>query len=94
MEKCYIVTVKNSNKLDMTQYEEIKKAKEVLEKAGYQVRNLWCVQDVQSKYNCTDEEALDVLEEALTNEASMNQIWLSLFYHAEEHKLIRNTDET
>lgn len=57
---------------------EIEKARQVLRQNGYFVDNLWCVDDVQSKYNCTEEQAQEILEQALTNEATMEQIWFSI----------------
>ena len=66
---------------------EEQKARELLESKGYFVGNLWSVQDVQSRFNCTDEEAQLVLEKALTNEATMEQIWLSISFAAEEYNL-------
>ncbi len=62
---------------------KIEEAKALLKKHGYQVDNLWCVDDVKHKYNCTDEEAYDVLYGALTNDATMEQIWLAIDIHAE-----------
>tara|TARA_R100000781_G_C4062336_1_gene121474 strand:- start:630 stop:854 length:225 start_codon:yes stop_codon:yes gene_type:complete len=63
---------------------EIEKAKKLLEENGYQVENLWQVKDVQSKYNCTDDEAHKVLINALQNNATMEQIWYAIDFHAEE----------
>jgi hypothetical protein len=45
-----------------------------------QTANLWSVSDVQSTFDCTHKEAMDVLEEALDNEATMDQIWSSMIY--------------
>lgn len=59
-------------------YKEIEKAKALLKSNGYQVDNLWCVDDVKSKFKCTDEEAQHVLYKALTNDATMEQIWLAI----------------
>ena len=56
----------------------VEEAKAVLKANGYFVDNLWSVDDVKSKFNCTDEEAQDVLFESLTNEATMEQIWFSI----------------
>jgi hypothetical protein len=50
----------------------------------YQTENLWCIEDVKSKFKCDDDEALEVLESALTNEATMEQIWYAIEFHAEE----------
>ena len=49
----------------------------------YQTYNLWCVADMEN-YDCTPEEALEVLEQALTNDATMEQIWYAIDFHAEE----------
>lgn len=53
----------------------------------YQTENLWCVEDVKSKFNCTDEEALEVLEQALTNDATMEQIWYAIGFHGKNNQL-------
>jgi len=55
-------------------------AKQVLKEAGYFVANLWHIQDV---YNVADgniqkDQAMQVLEMALTNEATMEQIWQAI----------------
>lgn len=53
----------------------IKQAKQVLEDNGYFVDNLWHIDDVKSKSdNISDEDAMNVLEEALTNHWIMEQI--------------------
>lgn len=67
---------------------ELKQAKEqarnevfargVLRKHGYFVENLWSTHDVTDKYNCTTEQAQQVLEMALKNEATMEQIWFAI----------------
>lgn len=60
----------------MTKVEE---AKELLRKEGYFIDNLWHVDDVKLRYNCTDnEQAQDILERALTNGATMEQIWFAI----------------
>jgi hypothetical protein len=66
----------------------IEQAKQVLRDNGYYVDNLWSVEDVVSNYNCTDEEAQEVLDMALQNDATMEQIWYAINYHAEEIGLI------
>ena len=55
-------------------------AKQVLRDAGYFVDNLWHIQDV---YNAADgniqkDQAMQVLEMALTNEITTEQIWHSI----------------
>ena len=59
-------------------------AKDTLEKMGYQVDNLWHIDDVKGRFECTDDEAMDVLITALHNEATMDQIWFALEYEAED----------
>lgn len=57
---------------------DIEQAKAVLEANGYFVDNLWHVDDVKSRFNCADDEAQYILEQSLTNEATMEQIWFSI----------------
>jgi hypothetical protein len=59
---------------------EILKAKEVLRDAGYFVDNLWHIQDVYNvaEGNIKKDQARQVLEMSLTNEATMDQIWLAI----------------
>lgn len=56
----------------------IEQAKAFLKENGYFVDNLWCVDDVKLKYDCTDEQAQGVLYQSLTNEATMGQIQFSI----------------
>ena len=58
-------------------------------KFGYQVNNLWHIEDVKQNYNCTDEEAMEVLVEALDNEATIEQIFFAVNFHAEEQGLTK-----
>lgn len=55
-------------------------AKEVLRNAGYFVENLWHVDDVRhvTEESISNEQAMEVLSMALTNEATMEQIWMSI----------------
>lgn len=67
----------------------IKQAKQVLRDNGYYVGNLWSVQDVIDNYNCTDDEAQEVLDGALQNNATMEQIWYAIHHHAEKQGLTK-----
>lgn len=58
----------------------------------YQIENLWCVEDVTHKYDCTPEEALGVLEAALTNEATMEQIHYAIEVEADIDGLNKKED--
>ena len=57
---------------------------------SYQIENLWSVSDMQD-WDCTDDEALEVLEKALTNDATMEQIWCAIDYHARDNGLKHST---
>jgi hypothetical protein len=65
-----------ADQTEATPRTEVEGAKGILRKAGFQVDNLWCVEDVRSRFNCTDEEAHEIMHSALTNDATMEQIWL------------------
>jgi len=64
-------------------------AKKLLRSEGYFVDNLWQTEDVTMNYDCTEEEAQEVLEGALTNEATYQQIWEAISYEAESMNLKR-----
>ena len=66
----------------------VEKAKEVLRREGYFVDNLWHIDDIQYRYNCDDDvQAHEILNSALTNEATMEQIWFSIDMIAEDEGL-------
>jgi hypothetical protein len=71
----------------------VENAKAVLKAAGYFVDNLWHVNDVKGKYICTDEEAQQVLSDALTNETTFSQIWFNIHYEAGEINLTKKEEE-
>ncbi len=55
--------------------QDVSIAKAVLKKNGYFVDNLWCVDDVIQNYNCTEDEAQEVLGMALTNDVITERIF-------------------
>lgn len=59
-----------------------------LKSRGKFVDNLWTTEDVKSKFNCTEDEAQEVLYDALTNEATMEQVWFAIDFHGTENELI------
>jgi hypothetical protein len=73
--------------------EEIQQAKEYLKSHGYYTDILWNINDVQSMFNCTEDEAQDVLDGALNNEATMEQIWFAITMHAENDELEKIEEE-
>ena len=62
----------------MINQKDIDKARQTLRQAGYYVGNLWSIHDVMDKYECTEEEAQEVLDLSLTNEVTMEQIQFSI----------------
>jgi hypothetical protein len=52
--------------------------KEELSRRGFFTDNLWSVHDVKGIFNVTDDEAQEVLEKSLTNDATMEQVWFSI----------------
>ena len=57
---------------------DIAQARLFLKSKGYFMENLWTTDDVTENYNCTQEQAHQVLEMALTNEATIEQIFLAI----------------
>ena len=53
-------------------------AKATLRKRGYFVDNLWSTYDVTDRYDCDKDKAQEVLNSALTNDYTMQQIWLAI----------------
>ena len=64
-------------------------AKEVLENKGYFTDNLWCVADVKGKFECDDETVQRVLKNAFNNDATYEQIWMSIDCAGESFDLVR-----
>lgn len=76
----------------MSKFKSVEEAKAFLTENGYYTDNLWCVEDVQNNYDCDEEQAQEILDQALTNEATMEQIWFAINYHAEEQGLIKKEE--
>tara|TARA_R100001463_G_scaffold133477_1_gene194912 strand:- start:381 stop:617 length:237 start_codon:yes stop_codon:yes gene_type:complete len=73
----------------MRNYNEVKKAKEILKNNGYYIDNLWQLVDVQDKFkNCSDKLAYQILDEVLQNNYIMCEIQETICLIGEdEHKL-------
>ena len=64
---------------------EIEKAREVLREAGYYVDNLWHIDDVRTLFeNVTDEQAQEILDASLQNDATFDQIWFAIESNGED----------
>jgi hypothetical protein len=73
---------------DTSREQAIGNAKLVLKQAGYFVDNLWHVDDIKSRYNCNDDDqAQSIINDALTNGATMEQIWYSIDMAAQDEGL-------
>lgn len=59
-------------------------ARQLLKDKGFFVDNLWHIDDVKAKFDCTDEEAQHVLDKALGNDATMEQIWFAIEFHGRD----------
>lgn len=62
---------------------EIENAKKILRSEGYFVDNLWQTCDVTMNYDCTEEEAHNVLKLAFANEYIYEQIWNAIGQESE-----------
>jgi hypothetical protein len=60
------------------QSKDVSVARELLKRNGYYVNNLWTTGDVTQNYNCSDEVAYEVLDRAMHNDATMQQIFLAI----------------
>ena len=59
-------------------------AKQVLREAGYYVDNLWHVNDVMDRFECDEDEAQEVLDEALRHEWLVENIFAIIENRATE----------
>tara|TARA_R110002020_G_scaffold208419_2_gene414151 strand:- start:791 stop:1045 length:255 start_codon:yes stop_codon:yes gene_type:complete len=63
--------------------DKIADAKELLRENGYYIYTLYHVDDVKSMYDCTDSQAMEIIEFAIDNDGTANQIWENMRYFAE-----------
>jgi hypothetical protein len=67
--------------MDKSLYLKIEEAKKLLKDNGYQTYNLWHIDDVRDDAGIlTDEDKMEILENALTNESVMNQVFFVIDY--------------
>lgn len=71
----------------MEKQEEIEKAKQTLAKYGYYTKSLWVNFDVQMNFECTDKQALEVLDKVLCSEAVVEYIFDSIKLQAQQMNL-------
>ena len=83
-----------SKKINILQGQSTEDLMAELKSRGKFVDNLWTTEDVIGKFNCTEDEAQEVLYEALTNEVTMEQIWFAIRFHAEYEFELTEKDDT
>jgi len=71
---------------------DIENAKDLLKANGYQTYNLWHVDDVMLQYECNLDEAMDIIEQALTNEWVIEQVFYVVGSLASEYGLKRKEE--
>ena len=71
---------------------DIENAKDLLKPNGYQAYNLWHVDDVMLKDECNLDEAMDIIEQALTNEWVIEQVFYVVGSLASEYGLKRKEE--
>lgn len=59
--------------------QEIDNAKAILRESGYYVENLWHVDDVKGKYKCDDDDAYEILDNAISDDATFEKIWEAIY---------------
>lgn len=57
---------------------DVATARAFLKSKGYFTENLWCVDDVTQNYKCSNDVAYDVLDKAMSNEATINQVFFAI----------------
>lgn len=72
---------------------DVIEARLLLRKKGYFVENLWMTDDVTENYECTQEQAQKVLEMALTNTATVEQIWNAIDDACETLEIHKNQNQ-
>ena len=70
-----VAMLKSNYKNEDTSVEE---AKQTLIDDGYYIGSLWHLEDVKSKFECTDDEAFDILSQCVDNEWIIEQINVSI----------------
>jgi hypothetical protein len=63
--------------------QQIETAKQILTNAGFCVDSLWHVDDVKNSYQCTDEQAMEILSKSLDHEMNMSAIFDEIHFQAE-----------
>ena len=57
---------------------DVDKARAMLKAKGYFTDNLWCISDVITNYDCSNDDAQRVLLNAMTSEATIDHIYFAI----------------
>ncbi len=71
----------------------VEEAKQTLTDDGYYIGSLWHLEDVKTKFECTDDEAFDILSQCVDNEWIIEQINVSIDDAGEYEGLTRKEEE-
>jgi len=71
----------------------VEQAKQVLRDNGYNVDNIWHIDDVLQTYDCTTEEAQSVLDAALSSDYIVNEIFSWIDRYAENYGLTEKLEK-
>jgi hypothetical protein len=66
---------------------KVEQAKQVLKNNGYNICNLWHVQDIKKNYICSERTAQNILNKSLTSEYIIEDIFKEIDAHCENLKL-------
>lgn len=72
--------------------EQIQQAKELLSNAGYATKTLWHIDDVKTKFKCTDGQALEVIDNAVAADGVYEAVWEAMEIFGEDIGLVSKED--
>jgi hypothetical protein len=73
----------------MGNFRTVEEARKFLKEKGYYTDNLWCVDDVKTKFECDDDDAQEILDSTFNDESIMAEIWETIISHGIEEGLTR-----
>ena len=73
----------------MSRADKVRDAKRLLTEEGYIISSLWSVADVKESYDVTDLVAMQILEEALSNEGYIQNTYEEIDVAAERMNLTK-----
>ena len=77
----------------MEEEDKVTEALDFLESQGFYIQNLWHIQDVQRKFDCSEEEAMEVLNDAVSGEWIIEQINERIEYYGAREGLTEKVQD-